>query len=284
MTWTREEVAARAAKEALSGAPEAVLTLVLPDGRTLDATLTRADFAALGAPLIARTVAATRRALGAQLNDRWWNAYRANRDNRYELNPEAKGRRRLKNVALGYLVANAEETAVSTTFEQFGEADNMTDRLAALGLLTSLDVSERKSALAAFHARYKHDPLVLDKWFATQALSTHPDALDQVIALSRHADFSRTNPNRFRALIGSFGANQPRFHAADGGGYRFLADEVLAVDGLNSQSAARMVQPLTRWRRFGADRAALMRAELERIMATPGLSKDVFEVVSKGLS
>ncbi|MFC3712822.1 aminopeptidase N [Sphingoaurantiacus capsulatus] len=227
---------------------------------------------------------ATRRTLGSQLNDRWWSAYRANRDNRYELNPEAKGRRRLKNVALGYLVADADPKAVSTTFEQFGDADNMTDRLAALGLLTSLEVGEREAALAAFHARYKNDPLVLDKWFATQALSTHPDALDQVIALSRHADFSRTNPNRFRALIGSFGANQPRFHAADGGGYAFLANEVLAVDGLNSQSAARMVQPLTRWRRFGADRAALMRAELERILATPGLSKDVYEVVSKGLA
>jgi aminopeptidase N len=160
----------------------------------------------------------------------------------------------------------------------------MTDRLAALGLLTNSRTAERETALAAFHARYRHDALVLDKWFATQALSTRADTLDQVIALSRHPDFSRTNPNRFRSLIGSFGANQARFHAADGAGYAFLADEVIAVDTINPQTAARMVQPLTRWRRFTAARADLMRAELQRILAQPDLSKDVYEVASKGLA
>ncbi len=226
---------------------------------------------------------ATRRTLGAELRERWWSVYRAHRDNRYELNPEAKGRRRLKNVALGYLIADEDAQAVATAAEQFEASDNMTDRLAALGLLVNTDTPERDAALAAFHARFRDDPLVLDKWFAAQAMSARPDALAQVMALSRHADFSRTNPNRLRALVGSFGANQARFHAADGAGYRFLADEVLAVDAINAQSAARLVQPLTRWRRFDEDRAKLMRAELERILARPGLSKDVFEVVSKGL-
>ncbi len=227
---------------------------------------------------------ATRRALGAGLRDRWWSVYRANRDNRYELNPEAKGRRRLKNVALGYLIADEDAQAVATAAEQFETSDNMTDRLAALGLLVNTDTPARDAALAGFHARFRDDPLVLDKWFAAQALSTRADTLAQVVALSRHADFSRTNPNRLRSLVGSFGANQARFHAADGAGYRFLADEVLAVDAVNSQSAARLVQPLTRWRRFGADRAGLMRAELERILARPGLSKDVYEVASKALA
>jgi len=227
---------------------------------------------------------ATRRALGEELRERWWSIYRAHRDNRYELNPEAKGRRRLKNVALGYLIADADAQAVATAAEQFETSDNMTDRLAALGLLVNTATPERDAALVAFHARFRDDPLVLDKWFTAQALSTRADTLAQVIALSRHPDFSRTNPNRLRSLVGSFGANQARFHAADGAGYRFLADEVLAVDAMNSQSAARLVQPLTRWRRFAADRANLMRAELERILAKPGLSKDVFEVVSKALA
>ena len=233
---------------------------------------------------IHRVREAARRTLGTELRDRWWAVFRANRDNRYELNPEAKGRRRLKNVALGYLMADEGADAIGTAFEQFEGADNMTDRLAALGLLTNSTAAERETALAAFHARYRHDALVLDKWFATQALSTRADTLDQVIELSRHADFSRTNPNRFRSLVGSFGVNQARFHAADGAGYRFLADEVIAVGEINSQTAARMVQPLTRWRRFTKARADLMRAELKRILAQTDLSKDVFEVVSKGLA
>jgi aminopeptidase N len=233
---------------------------------------------------IHRVREAARRALGTELRDRWWAVYRANRDNRYELNPEAKGRRRLKNVALGYLVADANREAIGTAFEQFEGADNMTDRLAALGLLANSGATERETALEAFHARYRDDALVLDKWFATQALSTRADTLEQVIALSRHPDYSRTNPNRFRSLVGSFGANQPCFHAASGAGYRFLADEVIAVDAINPQSAARIVQPLTRWRRFGEDRAGLMRSELQRILARADLSKDVYEVVSKGLA
>jgi len=227
---------------------------------------------------------AAKRALGTELRDRWWAAYRANRDNRYELNPEAKGRRRLKNVALGYLAAEDEPQAIATVVEQFEGADNMTDRLAALGLLVNSAAPEREAALAAFHDRYRHDALVLDKWFAAQALSTRPDALEAVVALGRHPDFSRTNPNRLRALVGAFGMNQPRFHDASGAGYRFLADEVIAVDAINPQSASRIVQPLARWRRFGPDRATLMRAELERILAKPGLSKDAYEVVSKSLA
>ena len=99
-----------------------------------------------------------------------------------------------------------------------------------------------------------------------------------------HADFSYTNPNRLRSLVGAYAANQVRFHAADGVGYRLVADAVLAVDGLNPQAAARLVSPLGRWQRFDTARAALMRAELQRIVATEGLSKDVFEIASKSLA
>jgi aminopeptidase N len=159
----------------------------------------------------------------------------------------------------------------------------MTDRQGALSALANSDAPERAGALAAFYDRYRGDPLVLDKWFTVQAVSTRDDALDQVVALARHPDFTLANPNRMRSLVGAFGANQRAFHDRSGRGYRFLADMVLAVDRLNPQTAARLVPPLGRWRRFDPARQDLMKAELERIVATPGLSKDVFEQASKSL-
>ena len=226
---------------------------------------------------------ALRRAIGGQLRARWWEVYHANGANRYELTPEAKGRRRLKNVALGYLMADDDHEATATAFLQFTDADNMTDRMAALTALSHSDAIERTEALARFYDRYRGNSLVIDKWFSVQAMSQRADTLATVKALMAHPDFTLANPNRLRALIGAFGANQVRFHAADGGGYRLLADLVLEVDGLNPQSAARLVAPLGRWRRFDAQRSARMRAELERVAARPGLSKDVFEIASKSL-
>jgi len=217
------------------------------------------------------------------LHDHWWAAYRGNAANRYEMTPEAKGRRRLRNVALGYLMATGAPEAVAAAWAQFEGADNMTDRLAALGHLANADAPEREAALAAFHARYAGDASSIDKWFTVQALSTRDDALAAVLALSSHPDFAAANPNRLRSLVGAFGANQLHFHDASGAGYRFLADQVLATDGVNAGSAARLVTPLGRWRRFDAGRAALMQAELARILSTPHLSKDVFEMASKSL-
>ena len=224
-----------------------------------------------------------RRRIGRDLNAEWWAAYRDNNANRYELTPEAKGRRRLRNVALGYLMADDAPDAVSAAFAQFNDADNMTDRMAALVALSHSTAPERDAALAAFHARYAGNALVLDKWFSVQALSTRADTPAVVAKLLTHDDFSYTNPNRLRSLVGAYAANQVRFHAGDGAGYRLVADAVLAVDGLNPQAAARLVSPLGRLKRFDAARAALMRAELERIVAVPGLSKDVFEIASKSL-
>ena len=125
---------------------------------------------------------------------------------------------------------------------------------------------------------------MLDKWFALQASAQRPDTVDEVLKLAQHPDFVITNPNRLRSLAGVFGVNHWAFHSADGRGYAFLADMIIAADKLNPQVAARLVPPLGRWRRFEPARAALMKAELERIVATPGLSKDVFEQVSKSLA
>ena len=159
----------------------------------------------------------------------------------------------------------------------------MTDRQGALAVLVSLDVPERQAALDAFYARFHDDPLVLDKWFALQAAAQRPDTLDQVLRLAEHEDFTISNPNRLRSLVGMFGGNHWAFHSPDGRGYAFLADMILAADKLNPQVAARMVPAFGRWRRFEPKRAELMRQTLERIVATPGLSKDVFEQASKSL-
>jgi aminopeptidase N len=160
----------------------------------------------------------------------------------------------------------------------------MTDRQGALGVLASGTSDARETALAAFYDRYRSDPLVLDKWFTTQAIAMREDTAEAVERLAQHPDFTLANPNRMRSLVGAFAANQYAFHSADGRGYRFVADMILAADKLNPQSAARLVPPLGRWRRFEPGRSALMKAELERIVATPGLSKDVFEQVSRSLA
>ena len=227
---------------------------------------------------------ALRIALGRALIDEWRAAYAASKADRFEYSPAAKGARRLRTVALGYIAAAGAADAPALAFAQYRRADNMTDRQGALGVLANGTAPEREQALADFHARYHDDALVLDKWFTTQALSTRDDTAEVVEALAGHPDFTLANPNRLRALVGAFTANQRAFHDASGRGYRFLADMVIAVDRLNPQTAAKLVPPLGRWRRFDVARAGLMKAELERILATAGLSKDVFEQASKSLA
>jgi aminopeptidase N len=168
--------------------------------------------------------------------------------------------------------------------QHYSSSDNMTDRMAAMGTLANTALPERDTILSSFYTRYAADPLVIDKWFGTQALSIREDTLEAVRALSRRPDFTLHNPNRVRSLAGSFAANQVRFHGVDGGGYRFLADIVIELDPINPQTAAKLVPPLGRWKRFDVGRQALMRAELERIIAAPGLSKDVFEQATKSLA
>jgi aminopeptidase N len=201
-----------------------------------------------------------------------------------DLSPEAKGVRRLRTVALGLLAAADEAQAAALAKAQFDRADNMTDRQGALGILVSLSAPERQAALDAFYERFHDDPLVLDKWFALQAAAQRRDTIDQVLKLAQHPDFTIGNPNRLRSLAGTFGGNHWAFHTPDGRGYAFLAEMIIAADKLNPQVAARMVPPLGRWRRFEPKRSAMMRQALERIAATPGLSKDVYEQVTKSLA
>ncbi len=195
------------------------------------------------------------------------------------------GRRSLKNRCLDYLMQLDDAQLRSLCFQQFQANHNMTDVIAALGLLASHGGPERETALAEFYARWQSDPLVLDKWFAIQATSKRPDTLARVKELRTHPAFSMTNPNRVRSLIGAFCGNNPlHFHAADGSGYAFLADAVLELDRLNPQVASRMLRLMSRWQRYDASRRALMQTQLQRILSTQGLSRDLYEIASKSLS
>ncbi len=201
-----------------------------------------------------------------------------------DLSSEAKGIRRLRAIALGLLGAAKPARAAALAKAQYDAADNMTDRQAAVAVLAGLDAPERGEALDDFYRRFKDDSLVIDKWFALQASASRGDTLDTVEALLNHPDFTMHNPNRLRALAGSFASNQWVFHGQEGRGYRILADLIIAADPLNPQVAARLVPPLGRWRRFAEPYGGRMRAELERILATPTLSRDAFEQVSKSLA
>ena len=200
------------------------------------------------------------------------------------LDAAAVGRRALRNACLAGLAAAGPE-GVALARAQFDAAATMTDQLAALTVLAATDGADREAALASFHAKWRHDDLVLDKWFSIQATSPRPQTVQEVQALSGHADFDLRNPNRVRALVGAFSAgNQVRFHDASGAGYRFLAGTVIALDPLNGQTASRLVGPLGAWRRQDTGRQALMRAELQRILAAPGLSRLTGEKISKALA
>jgi aminopeptidase N len=221
--------------------------------------------------------------LGRVLEAEWRAAYHGSASNRFELTPAAKGARRLRSLALGFLMAGGAADAPALAWEQFEGATNMTDRQGALTVLVNSDAPQRAQALAAYYGRFRDNALVIDKWFTTQALSTRADTFDEVLRLTGHPDFTLTNPNRARALVNAFSVNQRNFHRTDGEGYRYLATKILELDAINPQTAARFVGPLGRWRRFDAERGALMRAELERIVAHAGLSKEVFEQASKSL-
>jgi aminopeptidase N len=198
----------------------------------------------------------------------------------YSPDPVSIGRRALRNLCLNYL---GELGLSKLAYEQFKSADNMTDAMAALGTLANLDCPEREPALRAFHEKWHKEPLVVDKWLAVQAGSRLATTLQTVKALLGHPAFDIRVPNKVYALIRTFSANHVRFHAADGSGYAFLADQVIALNALNPQVAARMARCFDRWKRFDERRQSRAKAELERIRDTQGLTKDVAEVVTKTL-
>ena len=229
---------------------------------------------------------AVRATLALRLEDAFAYVYDANRPRGpYRFDAEGAGRRGLKNLCLRYLMELDDPAVRSNCRHQLETADNMTDALTALACFANARGTQREERLAWFEARWKDDPLVLDKWFALQATSRLPETLGRVRGLIRHRAFDIKNPNRIRALIGAFcHANQRRFHDASGEGYRFLSEHVLTIDAFNPLTAARLLSAASRWRRLDAERRALLRGELERILAVPKLSKDCYEVAKKFLA
>jgi aminopeptidase N len=226
-----------------------------------------------------------RRRLAEQLRSAWTAAYHAcAAPEPFSVEPAAMGRRALKTLCLSMLMALDTEEVQALAAAQYREAATMTDAVAALTVLADTETEAGEAALADFYHRWRHDPLVVNKWLSIQAGSVRPDTPARVLALLDHPGFDLRNPNKVYALIGAFGSgNQVRFHQADGSGYTLVADQVLRLDAMNPQVAARLTAPFARWRRFDPARRDLMRSQLERLARAPGLSRDLAEIVSKSL-
>lgn len=209
----------------------------------------------------------------------------------FKVDADSVGRRRLRNVLLDYLCSirdtpEEQTTAADLATKHFESATGMTDKMAALGALASMDgegAEARDKALQKFYDDANGDALVLNKWFTVQALSYLPDVLDRVKALTKHPDFTLSNPNRCRSLISAFAMNAAPFHDSSGEGYKFLADTISELDKLNPQISSRIAGSLIQWRRYDEERGLLMKAELERLASMKPISDDLFEVVSRGL-
>ena len=203
----------------------------------------------------------------------------------YSPDARSAGLRALRNLCLNYLMELEQAEIQDLCVRQFDAADNMTDSMAALTALCNSETPARERALRQFYEKWKDEPLVLDKWFAVQATSRLPGTLATVKRLMQHPAFNLTNPNRVRSVISSFcHGNQVCFHAADGSGYQFAADQIIAVDALNPQVAARLARSFDRWKKFDPARRSLARAALERIRDAGGLSRDTFEVITRALA
>jgi aminopeptidase N len=228
--------------------------------------------------------------LGKNLSSYWNKIYKSNlTSKKYIFNAKETSQRSLKNLALRYIVSSKSEGSLKTVENQIIKSNNMTDRLAALNILvndnrkSAIDLS--KKYLNKFYQDYKDEPLVLNQWFQVQASCSLPGGLNRVRILMEHPAFDFNNPNKIRSLIGVFCTNNPmNFHCDRGDGYEFLANQVLALDRLNPQIAARLLSPLTRWRKFPKKRGNLMKNQLSRIILENDLSGDSYEIASKSLS
>jgi aminopeptidase N len=223
--------------------------------------------------------------LANALAGQWMAVYQINRSTEasYNSSSAASGRRALAGIALGYWVLTGQAAAYESALFQLKTANNMTDKLSAINALAQIPSGHFETALALFEAQYQSEPLAMDKWFMVQA-QLHRNALPRVQALMQHAQFSLKNPNKVRSLLGAFfSGNLAEFHKADGSGYMFWAAQVLALDAINPQVAARLARALDRWRRFEPMRKTAMQNALQTVK-TQAKSPDVLEIVSKALA
>jgi len=228
-----------------------------------------------------------RRAIAAALESQLAEAYRARATsaNDYTYDAVAAARRGLRDLCLNYLNTLKNDDYAQWAFDQFAASRNMTDAMGALQALNDRGGARREQALQVFHDRWRQDPLVMDKWFALQASCARPETLQKVAELLDHPLFSIRNPNRVRALIGSFAQRNPViFHTSSGTGYRYLSEQILRLDALNPQMAARLVKSFSRWKKYEPGRRALQKCELDKIAGREKVSRDVFEVTAKSLA
>jgi aminopeptidase N len=226
-----------------------------------------------------------REEIGAALRDDLERLYAAFSD-KGAFRPDAAGagRRALRAATLDLIGAGDAEKGRALALSQFDAASNMTDRLSALGVLALLGGAAREDAFARFYAQFAGDSLVIDKWFALQATIPEEATTQRVLKLMMHHDFSLTNPNRIRALIGAFAnANPTCFHALDGSGYDLLTQIVLELDPKNPQIASRLLSSLRSWRTLEPKRRALVEAKLRHILAQPSLSADVKDIATRAI-
>ncbi len=226
-----------------------------------------------------------RKQLAKNLYHQFENIYRENQEKgSYSIDPESMGKRSLKNVCLGYLAEENSPEVIKLCFKQFNKHGSMTDVVGALKILTNIDCPERESALDEFEKKWNHNTVVMDKWFTLQAISTLPGTLQKVKRLTEHNAYDEKNPNKIRALISAFSRyNQLCFNSDDGSGYKFLTEQVLKLDPLNPQTAARLVSVFNNWKKFKKHNKIKIKEQLNRIVETAELSGDVFEIVSKAL-
>ncbi|NOR41718.1 MAG: DUF3458 domain-containing protein, partial [Gammaproteobacteria bacterium] len=225
--------------------------------------------------------------LAQQLKDDFLDVYQSNAQDEYNLLPESMGKRSLRHQALAYLMY-LDEVGSSIAKLQYQAADNMTDQITAFKSLVHSETPSAGDVVEAFYQQWKEDNLVLDKWFTVQAtnphLLIHESGKERVEKLFAHNDFDIKNPNRVRALLGAFcSANPVCFHDVSGFGYSLLGSYIETIDAMNPQIASRLSVPLTRWKRYSEQRQQLMKAELQRLIVLPKLSKDVSELVEKSL-
>jgi aminopeptidase N len=203
----------------------------------------------------------------------------------YSPDATSAGKRSLRNVCLDLLAAGGKADAIARAERQYQAADNMTDRMAALATLAQHAGAARERALDDFYRRYADNALVIDKWFALQAMIPETATLERIRALTGHKAFDVSNPNRIRSLIGAFAQGNPsQFNRADGAGYGFITDHILALDPKNPQVAARLATAFRTWRSLEPDRRRHAEAALTRINARAGLSRDVAEIVERTLA
>lgn len=224
--------------------------------------------------------------LAKTLKEQFTALYQENhQDETGDLKANSVAKRKIKNICLGYLSQLEQGDSYYLANQQFAQAKTMTDQIAALSAIVNSNNPAKNNCLAHFYEQWQHEALVIDKWFTLQATSSQKSTLSTVQSLLNHAAFDLKNPNRVRALVGAFSqANPAHFHADNGLGYQFLADQVIALNSLNPQVASRMVAALTSWRRFDKSRQTLIKQQLERIINTENISKDVFEVANKSLA